>query len=154
MEMDQIIIDIHNWNDLDLDKLAEFTYRARQVRPETRNENRTIESEKRLIKFRMQFAPSKVILSHVNSELVGRLSCDTSSTTILEIGRWLPIIFPCGNEKKIVSLLIEKCKEYSQTLNYSRIEVTFNISDKQDKQAYEIYRNWYAANNMFKKKMR
>ncbi|MFX0185424.1 MAG: GNAT family N-acetyltransferase [Candidatus Hodarchaeota archaeon] len=149
--MDQIIIDIHNWNDLDLDKLAEFTYRARQARPETYNENRTIESEKRLIKFQKQFVPAKVITSYANSELIGWLSCDTSSTTILEIGRWLPIVFPCDKEKKIVSLLIEKCKEYSLTLNYPRIEVTFSINDKQDKQAYEIYRNWYTTNDMLKK---
>ncbi|MHA2244103.1 MAG: GNAT family N-acetyltransferase [Candidatus Hodarchaeales archaeon] len=148
MNSNQIIISICEWDKLNLDELAEFTFTARQSTPETFNSERTIERERRIINFLKQFKPSFVVVARKRNKMLGWLSFDISSTSIMEIGRWLPVVLPDESEDSIISSLISQCKKYCKTINYPRIEVSFNISDGHDKQAYEIYRKWYETNDI------
>ena len=77
-------------------------------------------------------------------------TCIVSITTAFRPGVWDNVkpeeYFEIKN--KIASLLIHKCKEHCKTINYPRIEVTFDISDHQDSQAYETYKTWYEVNGI------
>lgn len=148
MNSNHLITSIYQWHELNLDELAEFTFEARQSTPVTFNSERTIERERRIINWHKQFSPSFVVVARKRNKIVGWLSFDISSTSIMEIGRWHPIVLHNDSEDDIITSLISECKEYCKRINYPRIEVSFNISDRQDKQAYEIYRKWYEANDI------
>lgn len=148
MNSDNIKTTIHKWDELDLDELAEFSFEARQSRPETFDSDRTIERERRIINHISQFSPSYVLIAQKRKRKLGWVSFDFRSASILEIGRWLPIILQERCENQVIASLIEECKKYCKRIDYPRIEVSFSIRDKGEKQAYEIYKRWYEANDM------
>lgn len=139
---------IHDWNDLALDELAKFTFNVRQITPEIFDKKRTLEMEKRIINFRSQLASSSVVVCRRNEKMLGWASFDTASTSIIEIGRWLPIIHPDNSWEEIASSLIDQIKDHCRKISYPRIEVSFSISDDQDIRAYNLYKALYEANEM------
>lgn len=151
MNSDNLITSIHNWDELNLDELAEFSFKATQSRSETFNSERTVEKERKIIDWRRQFLPSFVVITKKRNKILGWLSFDLDSTSILEIGRWLPIILLGRWENQVITSLFEECKKYCKRISYPRIEASFNIREKGEKQAYEIYKKWYEANDMHMK---
>ncbi|MFX0123202.1 MAG: GNAT family N-acetyltransferase [Candidatus Hodarchaeota archaeon] len=149
MDSDHLITSIHSWDDLDLDELAEFSFVAKQSRPETYDTECTIERERRIINWRRQFSPSFVVITRKRNKILGWLSFDLESAFILVIGRWLPVILQNKWEDQVVTSLLEKLKSHCTQINYPRIEVSFGIRDKGEKQAYKLYKKWYEANNMY-----
>lgn len=137
---------IHRWDELDLDELAEFSFEAKQSRPETHNTNSSADEERRIINWRRQFSQSLVIVTRKKKKILGWLSFDLDSTTIMEIGRWLPIILP--HKEEAFESMINKCKNYCKRVDYSRIEVSFDIKDRGDRQAYEVYKSLYETNGV------
>ncbi len=148
MSSENLITSIYKWEELDLDDLAEFSFKARQSRPETYDSQRTVERERNIINHISEFSPSYVLIAQKGKEKLGWVSFDFKSTSILEIGRWLPIILLEKYENQVITCLIEECKKYCKRIDYPRIEVSFSIKDKGEKRAYEIYKKWYEANDM------
>jgi ribosomal protein S18 acetylase RimI-like enzyme len=147
MNPDHLITSIYKWDELDLDELAQFSFEVRQSRPETFNIRSSVEEERRMINWRQQFSPSFVVITKKGNKILGWLSFDLDSTTILEIGRWLPLISPTPYEDQVIASLLEECKNYCIQMGYPRIEVSCSIRDEEEKRAYEIYKKWYETND-------
>ncbi|MFX0014332.1 MAG: GNAT family N-acetyltransferase [Promethearchaeota archaeon] len=144
----KLVTNLHNWAELNLDDLAEFSFKARQSRPETFNNKRTLERERRIINLQKQFSPSFVVVTSKGNKMLGWLSFDLESPNKVEIGRWLPAVLEGEEEDEVLAALIEASKDYCRKIHYSRLEVSFNIRDQGERQAYKIYRRWYEAHNV------
>ncbi|MFW9906473.1 MAG: hypothetical protein ACFFFH_19315, partial [Candidatus Thorarchaeota archaeon] len=129
MNSDHLITSIYKWTEINLDELAQFSFEARQSRPETFNIRSSIEEERRIIKRRQQFSPSYVVITRKGNEILGWLSFDLESTTILEVGRWLPLIRSTQYEGQVIASLLDECKNYCIQIGYPRIEVSCRIRD-------------------------
>ena len=138
-----IKIEIRDWEEIDLERLAEFSLAVKKPSETTYNSNQTVEQEKRYLEFRKRFQPAKVLLAVRNGSLVGWLSYDTESTFSMEIGRWLPIVKKGKDSDQVFTLLIEKCRDVCEAQNLSRIEVRFDISNEKDETTYQHYQISY-----------
>ena len=148
MNSDHLITSIYRWDELDLDELAQFSFEAIQSRPETFNILSSVEEERRIINWRRQFSPSFVVITRKRNKILGWLSFDLESPTILEIGRRLPSIYPLQYEDQVIASLLDECKNYCIQIGYPRIEVSCRIRDDVERRAYEIFKRWYETNNL------
>jgi len=148
MSSDNLITSIHRWDELDLDELAEFSFEAKQSRSETHNTERSVDEERRIINWRQQFSPSLVVITRKKKKILGWLSFDLASTSILEIGRWLPIIIQVDCEDLVIKSLLEESKKYCEHVKYPRIEVSFDVESRREKLVYDIYKRWHEANDL------
>ncbi|MHA2175800.1 MAG: GNAT family N-acetyltransferase [Candidatus Hodarchaeales archaeon] len=140
-----IQIETHDWQEIDLDQLAKFSYTVKQSYEATYDSKRTIEREKEHLQFRKRFQPAKILFALKNGSLAGWLSYDTESPSSMVIGRWLPIIKMDKDIGRIFTLLIEKCKVECIAKNLSRIEVCFDLYDQKDRLAYNQYVGLYKS---------
>jgi ribosomal protein S18 acetylase RimI-like enzyme len=141
--MTSIEIKMLDWEQIDLEELARFSFKVRCSEKFSFNPNGTIETEKRILEFRKRFQPAKVIIAEKNEEIVGWLSFDTQSEPIVTIGRWLPIIRHDKDYNLVFCRLINFCKLYCQSNFFTRLEISFSIEDDNDEDAYDFYKAFY-----------
>lgn len=120
-------ISIKHLSDIDLNKLAKFTYEVLQASP-LKNENRTAAGIEQSLNERAD-NKNEIILLAFNKdshEILGKLSAFTGFPEMVFISRWDPITTPTENKETIMHLLIKKCKEYTKDIGYNRLEACLN----------------------------
>jgi ribosomal protein S18 acetylase RimI-like enzyme len=142
-----IHIETRNWEEIDTDWLAEFTFKVKQSYETTYDSRGTIEQEKRHLEFRKRFQPATVLLAYKNDTLLGWLSYDTESPFCMEIGRWLPVVKKDKVSDQVFTLLIERCQEECVTNSLTRIEIRFDISTVRNERNFPKYKKVYNKHN-------
>jgi len=135
-------IAISKLKDVDLKKLAEFTFKTRQA-SQFYSDARTLDRIERSLGELTQDDHSIGILAESSDEIVGAMQLYTGFPDMAFISNWHPIVKQTTNRAWLAQSLIHVCKEHVKEIGLERLEV--NISPIQDSilKARDEHKLWY-----------
>ncbi|MFX1403047.1 MAG: GNAT family N-acetyltransferase [Promethearchaeota archaeon] len=140
-------IHIHSWDDVNSDKIAEFSNQARQ-RDSLIIEPPTIDSFCNAIEWWKNRTRSVPIIAYSNDQIVGWLVFFSITPTTATIGRWHPVADPGQRQTEISEQLLQTAIAYAKEQNFERFEAEITGITPQNEAVYEVYKKWYEAQGM------
>ena len=143
----KIEIHTHNWNEVDINEVAQLIFTSRRASPLWRSDQ-SLDWFRQFIHQRIErFSPSFVILARSGKDLIGITSIITEDPTIYDLWRWHPVVLPGENENEIAETLIKASIDQMHAAGADRLEVCFDFSGdevKAEREAYyQKYNSWY-----------
>jgi ribosomal protein S18 acetylase RimI-like enzyme len=141
-------IKIQDWDKIDMQELVQFTFDALQAVPESKREDRTIETVKEYVADIRDSGDAVVLVAHTQEKLVGWLCLGKVSRDMVYIYSWHPVVHPEFNEDEVACNLIKKSIEYTIQQKRGRLEVFHMQMTDEMRPRYETYRTWYESQGM------
>ncbi len=150
----KIEIRTHNWNEVNINEIAQLIFAARKASPFWRPD-RSRDWFRQFIHQRIErFSPSFAILAMAGDTLVGMIGVITTDPTSYDLWRWHPVVLPSEDENGIASGLIEASFSQMKAAGVQRLEVSFDFSKDEitpeSEVYYQKYHSWYAQHGAVK----
>ncbi len=140
-------ITIQSWDEVNSDKIAEFSYQARQ-RDSLITEPPTIDSFRNTIEWWKNRRFNVPIIAYSDDEIVGWLVFFSFIPTTATIGRWHPITEPGPRQSEIGGQLLKTAIAHAKDQGFERFEAEITGITTQNEALYEVYKKWYEAQGM------
>lgn len=141
-------VKIQNWDEINIQELVQFTFDALQAVPESKREDRTLETVKKYVLDIRDSGDAVLLTAHAMEKLVGWLCLGKVSSDMVYICSWHPIVHPEFNENEVALNLIEKSIEYTRQEGRGRLEVFHMQMTDEMRPRYEKYKAWYESQGM------
>ncbi|MHA2187356.1 MAG: GNAT family N-acetyltransferase [Candidatus Thorarchaeota archaeon] len=146
-----IEISTHRFDDkINREELALFTLEALQGFPTNSDIERTIETTGQYLQGILDAGYADIILARSENQLLGWLCLYPSTSTMIYIEQWHPIIKQSEEEDNIATKLIAEAIEYTKRSGRKRLEVFHMGLTEERRPWYERYGKWYVSAGMSK----
>ncbi|MHA2084819.1 MAG: GNAT family N-acetyltransferase [Candidatus Thorarchaeota archaeon] len=130
------------------EELASLTLEALQGFPTNSGNERTIETVCQYLQGILDAGYADIILVRSENQLLGWLCLYPSTSTMIYIKQWHPIIKPSEDDGNIAAKLIAEAIEYTKKSGRKRLEV-FHMGLMEERRPwYERYGKWYNSAGM------
>lgn len=134
----------HQWEDLDLNALANLTKSVFKL--EGRGDYTLEQFESYLRNMNERFPQEVAFLAIKEGSIVGWIGVERKTESIGELGRWFPFVIDIPDRNEIAKLLISEVLSYAIENGMKRLEISFDISDE-NIDAYNERCSWFGSLN-------
>ncbi len=136
-----------NWNEVDVDEIAQLMLTARRASPFWRLEQNLDWFRQFIQRRKERFSPSFVILARSDGNLAGITTVITKDPTLYDLWRWHPVVLPGKHEDEIATTLINTAINQAKVDGIHRLEVCFDFGRDElrpeTEAYYRKYGRWY-----------
>ncbi|MHA1929691.1 MAG: GNAT family N-acetyltransferase [Candidatus Thorarchaeota archaeon] len=132
--------------ELDFEKIVEFTFDVLQSSDTTRNDDRILETVREYFQAIVKY-PYIYLIAYQETEIVGWMGIYLEFPTMAMIDTWTPYIQD-ENEDAIADLLIKKGIEFVEKSGRVKIETFLMDLTEKTMPRYEKYRKWFERQGM------
>jgi len=148
----EIEIKILEWNEADLQGLAELAWESRMASP-LWVDGQSIDLFKNyIISSKERWPESLLVTANKDGELVGWLALITEDPLAFELWRWHPFILPDEEQEDIADQLLSACQEITRERGAQSLEVCCHLQKGQLNSEVDAYlraqQAWYEKNGL------
>lgn len=145
-------IKILDWNEADLDALAELTWEARLASPLGVDGQSVDLFKNYIVSSKERWPDSSLVSAYRDGKLVGWLALITEDPLSFELWRWHPFIKPEEDQDSIADQLLGACIELTKEKGAQSLEVCCHFQQGQlTPEVEHYYQNqagWYEKNGL------
>ncbi|MBN2229124.1 MAG: GNAT family N-acetyltransferase [Candidatus Thorarchaeota archaeon] len=139
--MTELELITEGWNESIIDEVSNFVFNNRIG--VYRNTEDADGIRRYLTNIQDRFPAEKILMVRRKGTLCGWASLNRDTKSIVELGRWQPIIEQTDDEDEIANLLLEGILDYAKSNEITRIDAKFSEINDNNHEDYQRCAKWF-----------